>query len=149
MTSPAFQPPVTGNDIAAFMQIDVIDEQAQKAIQLAAGWIIGRTSFTAIPDAVPQDVWADWLELSVLSYDNPTMMISNQAGMASSTWGSAPAQRVEQILTNLSRRYPFAEAAPLGNFPPALAGTFDGGYWPDDARATLPGSCFHPFPWDL
>jgi hypothetical protein len=119
--------------------------RAQTAVNLAAGWIIGRTSFTALDeDPIPADVWSAWLELATIWYQNPTALLSSQSGDVSLTWGrTEPGQRIAAILTTLASQYPRVLDSAQGAFPDPTLEVF----WPDDARVTVRRPCGYVGPW--
>lgn len=131
----------TPTDMGNWIQQDVDETSAALAIRLAAGWIIGATSFADMPGVVTDDVWSAWLELATIAYDNPTSMTSNQAGEEISMWAGGSQERRAAILVSLSEKYPRLTAQPLGSFEAP------DDYWPDDARVTRFGRLRGWVPW--
>jgi hypothetical protein len=142
--------PVVPADIDNWLGLGggIVTDQAAAAVVMSFGWIVGRTSFTQIPTAnVPLDVWAAWLELASIGYDNPTMLTSNQAGEQITMWAGGAGSRIAQILATLEQNYPRSSQQPVGSFPSAFAG----GPWPDGSDiVNMPFTPFGrhlPFGW--
>jgi hypothetical protein len=136
---------VTATDLATWLRLgDAIEaDTAALALSVAAGWIAGRSSLSPMPDVVPLDIWAAWLELAGIAYDNPTSMTSNQAGEEITMWAGGSQDRRAAILAALESAYPRTTSGPLGAFPMSNAD----GPWPDPSSDVNTFGRLSPWWW--
>lgn len=117
-------------------EADFVDEDAQLAEQVVAGWLADAADVDDVAELIEGDTpssrvkaWA--IELGGIAYENPTSMSSDQADEVGSSW---QVDRRSQILGNVrawARNRPGVgtpAAVPKGRFPSAPP-------WPDPLAA--------------
>lgn len=108
---------ISNEDLRAFLpQYDFADETAEVSVRLVSGWLQRATGLSPLPDPLPDDLWADALELAGLLISNPESLASRTAGPTSRTWPLAG--RRDAILARVASVYRQARSAPSGCFPP-------------------------------
>lgn len=107
-------------DLRAFLpQYTFTDPTANVTLRLVSGWLQRATNTSPLPDPLPDDLWADALELAGLVISNPESLASRTAGPTSRTWPLAA--RRDAILARVEARAKQAISAPRGCFPPPRA----------------------------
>jgi hypothetical protein len=115
----------SNDDLAAYLQRDVVAASANTARRVATGWLHAETGLASWPNPVPEELWAWAVELSALAYSNPEGLSTESVddGGYTAAWSRG---RKAEILAMARRRYA-GTGHPSGSFPAAVG-------WPDPIR---------------
>lgn len=114
---------LTVGELGDHLQTSVVPASANIAIRRAVSWLRTSSGLANLTEtALPDDLWADALELAGLAYDNPTTLASETVGTTARSWPAI--QRRAEILADVKQRYQQAASGPRGSFPEAAP-------WPD------------------
>lgn len=124
-------PNVTRRDARALLpQYDLPDDQLDLVILLVRAWLLEDTGLDALPDPLPEVLWAGAVELAALVASNPESLAQKTIGPTSRSWPLAP-QR-DAIRARIRQRYRSMRLQPQGEYPapgvyPEPAGRLVGG----------------------
>lgn len=106
----------TADDLRAFLQYEIAAETVDVVDRIVNGWLLGATRLAELPFPLPDDLWADALELGALLASNPESLSQRTAGPTTRSWPMAP--RRDAILQRVAGRYSSAaRLGPTGAFP--------------------------------
>jgi hypothetical protein len=120
---------LTRKDARALLpQHDLPDEQVDIVIDMVRAWLLDATGLDALPEPLDDFLWASAVELAALLADNPTSLMSRQAGPTGTMW-SQRNQR-ESVLNRVRARYRAKRMAPRGSYPAPSS-------WPQPAEPLI------------
>ena len=133
-------PNLTRGDLRAFLpQYDLPDGQVDMVILIVRGWLLDATNLDALPDPLPDVLWAAAVELAALLASNPESLAQKTIGPTSRAWPMSP--RRDAIIDRLRKRWRAAAMSPQGEYPlpsvypepasPVITLRPDGTYWVD------------------
>jgi hypothetical protein len=102
---------------ALIPQTNLPDQQIDMVILLVRGWLLDATELDALPDPLPEWLWAAAVELAALLASNPESLAQKTVGPTSRSWPMS--SRRDQIIGRVRRKYRSLRLAPQGSYPDA------------------------------
>lgn len=106
-------------ELQAWLQYDVEAATYEIGHRVVSGWLMDAAQWTAVPDPLPDQVFAWALELGGIAYENPTSQQDDQTDAVRTSWRDRKGQILAEVRAFATANPTSGPAMPRGRFPGA------------------------------